>query len=71
VEHAVEHRSWLVAELHQQEQAERDDLNDDHSEERGAKSGPFGAIAGDLFEHRGGGFEGKVGPKACSRVGIT
>jgi hypothetical protein len=71
VEHAVEHRSWLIAELHQQEQAERDDLNDDHSEERGAESGPFGAIAGDLIEHRGVGFEDEVGPKARSRVGIT
>ena len=71
VEHAVEHRSWLVAELHQQEQAERNDLNDDHSEQRGAESGPGGAIAGDLFGHRGAGFEDKVGPKACSWVGVT
>ena len=53
----MEHRSWLVAELQQQEQAERDDLNDDHSDERGAESGAVGAIAGDLFRHRVVGFK--------------
>lgn len=53
----MEHRSWLVAELHQQEQAERDDLNDDHSEKRGAESRAFGAFAGDLFGHCGAGLK--------------
>jgi hypothetical protein len=47
----------LVSELQKQEQAERDDLNDDHSNERGAESGSVGVIAGDLFQHRVGGFE--------------
>jgi hypothetical protein len=47
----VERRSWLVSELHKQEHAERDSLNDDHSNERGAESGAIGVVAGDLFRH--------------------
>jgi hypothetical protein len=47
----------LVSELHKQEQAERDNLNDDHSNERGAESGVVGVITGDLFRHRVVGLE--------------
>ena len=61
----MECRSWLVSELQKQEQAERDGLNDDHSNERGAESGSVGVIAGDVFRHRVVGFKEWVKPKAC------
>ena len=61
----VERRSRLVAKLQEQEQAERDGLNDDHSDERGAESGGVGAIVGDLVRHRATGFEGQEKAKAC------
>ena len=53
----MERRSWLVSELHKQEQAERDNLNDDHSNKGGAESGAVGVNAGDLFRHRVVGFK--------------
>ena len=61
----MERRSYLVAELQKQEQSERDDLNDDHSNERSTESGAVGAIVGDLLRHRVVGFKGYVKPKAC------
>ena len=57
----AEPRSRLVAELQQQEQAERYELNDDHSDERGAESGAVRAIAGGLFGHIVVSFEEWVG----------